>query len=91
MNGQPFYRGVSTVIFCCTAALGVTAMADISISKGTEIIRTDYPYPRSLSGITYAGGDKYYMVADDASNGENAANARFFRVEAQRVRSGEAK
>lgn len=41
----------------------------VSMTAGTTFSRATYP--RSLSGITYAGGNTFYAVADDASNGEN--------------------
>lgn len=40
-----------------------TVGAAVTMTAGTAASRTTYP--RSLSGITYAGGDTYYAVADD--------------------------
>ncbi len=55
-------------ILAIAGAACFAANADIAISKGNVEARNIYP--RSLSGITYAGGDTFYMVADDL-NGKN--------------------
>ena len=47
------------------AVLPMTVDAALSVSRGT-LIRRSYG-PVSLSGITYAGGDDYYAVADNGS------------------------
>lgn len=45
------------------ASAMVSAFGAVTMTAGTAASRT--PYPRSLSGITYAGGNTYYAVADD--------------------------
>lgn len=44
------------------------AAGAVSITAGNAVSRSDSP--QSLSGITYAGGNTFNAVADDASNGE---------------------
>lgn len=48
------------------ALLSTAAPGAVSIDKGTVMTR-DASYPASLSGITYAGGDTFYMIADAAA------------------------
>lgn len=53
-------------IFFAAAVSTIAASAALSIDKGNSTARSA-EHPLSLSGITYAGADSFYMVADDAS------------------------
>lgn len=53
-------RRILATVVCLTAA---GAWGAVTMTAGTAVSRPTYP--RSLSGITYAGGNTYYAVADD--------------------------
>lgn len=53
-------RSTLAAVVCLTAA---GAFGAVTMTAGTATSRPTYP--RSLSGITYAGGNTYYAVADD--------------------------
>ena len=53
------------IAFVLTFAATTSASA-VSIAEGTEKSRPS-GFPKSASGITYAGGDTYYVVADNAT------------------------
>lgn len=54
-------RSRTIAVVCCLVTAG--AFGAVTMTAGTAASRTTYP--RSLSGITYAGGNTYYAVADD--------------------------
>lgn len=60
------FSSASSLLFLCTVALCTTASAEISIAKGSTKTRSE-DHPKSLSGITYAGSNTFYMVTDNAS------------------------
>lgn len=47
------------------ALLAVPALANVTLSPGTEMTRLS-DLPRSMSGLTWAGGDTYYTIAESA-------------------------
>ena len=53
------------IAFALVSAV-TAASAAVSITSGTEKSRPS-GFPKSASGITYAGGDTYYVVADNAT------------------------
>lgn len=57
---------MKSCIVVAAAIAASAASADVSITEGTEKSRPS-GFPKSASGITYAGGDTYYVVADNAT------------------------
>ena len=49
------------------ALLAAAACGEVSVVRGTAYTRTDVP--KSLSGITFVGGNRFWTVADDGSEG----------------------
>jgi hypothetical protein len=72
---------LSRIVLFTSSRAGVLDTPDFS--RKTDI---------TASGTMEGDGETWTTVWEGSvDSGDNAANARFFRVEAQRVRSGEAK
>ncbi len=67
-------RALRAGLVALCAMLPSLAAATPTLIAGRQFPRparfADPPRPASLSGITWAGGSRYYAVADDASTGE---------------------
>ena len=55
--------GIGYAVALLVVGLAFDAMADVTLTKGSEKSRGTYP--RGLSGLTYLGGNKYYSVCDN--------------------------
>ena len=64
MNIKRTYSGIGYVaVVFMVLGLALSAIADVTLTKGTAKSRGTYP--RGLSGLTYLGGNKYYSVCDN--------------------------
>ncbi len=57
--------GMRRKLFALLVLAAATASGEVSVVRGTVCTR-DNAAAKSLSGITYAGGDLFYAVADDS-------------------------
>ena len=66
-------RNGTTALALALTALTSAAAADISVAVGKVFQRPSVP--KSLSGITYAGGNRFWTVADDGTGAEGGLYA----------------
>lgn len=66
-------RNGTTALALALTALTSAAAADMSVAVGKVFQRPSVP--KSLSGITYAGGNRFWTVADDGTGAEGGLYA----------------
>lgn len=66
MNMQKLIKHFLAVV--CAALCALETSGALSVSKGSNYSRSSGA--KSMSGITWAGGNTYYLIADNNSNGE---------------------